>query len=241
MNCGEFERQIHEFHDNQLSPVEAAAMNRHMAECGRCEAEYREIEMIRECLAGRAHLTEASTGVLLLRIHEEERGFTLRLVEHWQALRTRLRDFDRRVFWSRVTAMPPALALFLMMLSLFAPFFPPAQQGSMGFLLVSSNNNDFALPHVTSAESRQSPAEFKEWMNTARRLPYEDSLSLVVAVEPGGAVRIDGVLEYPKSDDLLSAVDAALTRSQFEQTGRNTNSLLIFSYQKIDVYSQLGL
>ena len=44
------------------------------------------------------------------------------------------------------------------------------------------------------------------------------------------------MLEYPKSDALLNAAHAALNTSYLEQSGNLSNSLLIFSFQKIDVY-----
>ena len=82
--------------------------------------------------------------------------------------------------------------------------------------------------------TRQGQTRFRELMDIAWRLPYEDSLSLVAEITPEGNARIGGVLEYPKSNELLNAADLALRTSQFVASDANTR--FIFSFQKIDVW-----
>jgi hypothetical protein len=98
------------------------------------------------------------------------------------------------------------------------------------------------LPVVSSVQARQQKEDLNGLVDAAWRLPYEDSLSLVAEIGPAGFAEIDSILEYPKSSELLNAVNLSLRRSHFERTGGMGNSLLIFSFQKIDVYDRvLGL
>jgi hypothetical protein len=75
-------------------------------------------------------------------------------------------------------------------------------------------------------------------MDTAWRLPYEDSLSLVAEINEEGYAEIGDVLEYPKSQKLFDAVDRALRNSQFVASDTRSRSRVIFSFQKIDVWDK---
>jgi hypothetical protein len=60
----------------------------------------------------------------------------------------------------------------------------------------------------------------------------------VAKITPDGSAEIGDVLEYPKSPDLLEAVELTLRGGQF-QTVRAQNlddTFVIYSFQKVDVY-----
>ena len=73
-------------------------------------------------------------------------------------------------------------------------------------------------------------------MDTAWKIPYEDSLSLVAEITPEGYAQIDDILEYPKNQELLEAVDLTLRCTQFETRHHLSRPFVIYSFQKIDVY-----
>ena len=86
--------------------------------------------------------------------------------------------------------------------------------------------------------TRQGQTKFKNLMETAWRLPYEDSLSLVAEITEEGHAEIGNVLEYPKSRELFDAVDLALRSSQFVASDSSLRPCVIFSFQKIDVWDR---
>ena len=85
----------------------------------------------------------------------------------------------------------------------------------------------------------QSNASVDGLVDTAWKIPYEDSFSLIAEISPEGNVRIENILEYPKTMELLHAVDLTLRESQFEGISEMSNAFLIYSFQKVDVYEGL--
>ncbi len=75
-------------------------------------------------------------------------------------------------------------------------------------------------------------------MSAVWKIPFEDSLSLVATITPEGSAKIGDVLEYPKSPDLLEAVELTLSGGQFQtENAQNLDdSFVIYSFQKVDVY-----
>ncbi len=75
-------------------------------------------------------------------------------------------------------------------------------------------------------------------MNAVFKLPFEDSLYLVAEITPEGSAEIGDVLEYPKSSDLLEAVELTLSGGQFQTVSAQNleHSFVIYSFQKVDVY-----
>ncbi len=75
-------------------------------------------------------------------------------------------------------------------------------------------------------------------MSAVWKIPFEDSLSLVATITPEGSAKIGDVLEYPKSPDLLEAVELTLSGGQFQTVSAPNldDSFVIYSFQKVDVY-----
>jgi hypothetical protein len=63
-------------------------------------------------------------------------------------------------------------------------------------------------------------------------------LSLVAKLTPEGSAKIGDVLEYPKSPDLLEAVELTFSGGQFQTVSaqNSDDTFVIYSFQKVDVY-----
>jgi hypothetical protein len=241
MRCLSFRERVHDFLDSDLKPRDTALMSSHMDSCPACRRLYDGYLFIRSTLSDRTVMPEASAELILRRIRRK-RGFSLRDLRDWaDGVRTYWRDLDRRIIWARVTAMPFTFCLFALLLIHFVP----SKVEKLAFLVVSAGpvrGAELSMPLISNVRVRQNRQDLNGLMDTAWRLPYEDSLSLVAEIRPGGYAEIDSILEYPKSRDLLNAVHLSLRGSQFERAGEMGDSVLIFSFQKIDVYDRvLGL
>jgi len=138
---------------------------------------------------------------------------------------------------SRLAAVPLTAAFFFLLISQF----PVLSLEAIKFPVLSMQGWTTS-PEVEPISTqifatRQGQTRFQELMDTAWRLPYEDSLSLVAEITPEGHARIGGVLEYPKSNELFNAADLALRSSQFVSVGQTESQpYVLFSFHKIDVW-----
>jgi hypothetical protein len=230
MTCREFIDNVHDLLDSRLQGREASSLVAHMEGCSRCRRIYAQYVQLQHLVSERAHLPGASSRLILRRLQRRTwRGFLGSVLDRaW----TWARDFDRRLLYLRATTAPFALGFFLFLLVQFAP----ADTERLAYMAIEPQLARHNLPRVLNVEVRQNQPEFDAMLTAAWRLPYEDSLSLIAEVQPEGRLKVEGVLEYPKSDALLNAAHAALNTSYLEQSGNLSNSLLIFSFQKIDVY-----
>lgn len=231
MTCRHFIENVHDFLDARLSAREMASFSEHMEDCDRCRLIYHQYVSIQKAVAERTCLPAPSSQVMLERLRP--RNWESLLTDLGDQIWTWARDLDRGLLYVRASAAPFALGLFLFLLIQFAP----ADTQRLAFMAMEPQfAAHHSVPRVLNVEVRQNQPEFDAMVRTAWRLPYEDSLSLLAEVQPEGHLKVEGVLEYPKSDALLSAVHAALNTSYLERANGLSNSLLIFSFQKIDVY-----
>jgi hypothetical protein len=187
---------------------------------------------MRQMLSERAHFPDSAARTMIASIRGSQVGW---LRQAWNGLAgswQHCRDWDWSIVLSRSAAAPFALVLFLFVFFQFVP----AQSQSLSFVLIPVPSASSRVHAIVSVQARGDRRELRELMNTAWKLPYEDSLSVVAEVRSEGNVEIDSVLEYPKSPALLNAVHATLRASQLDRGRNGPNRLLIFSFQKIDVY-----
>lgn len=234
MRCQVFQAQIHEFLDGELPPREMSRMEEHRLGCEPCGRDYERLVLIREGIRTRATMPLAAVEQVRHRLDRRLQGWNgLREAADW--LRTYWRDLDRRFVWSKVSAVPVTLCFFALLLVHFSP----ARLERLDMLAFSSHPADRqGVPFVRSVRMRQTREDIQVLLDVAWRLPFEDSLSVVAEIRPDGIVQIDSVLEYPRSHALLTAVDGALRRSRFDRGPATGNRLVIFSFQKIDVYDE---
>ena len=239
MNCVEFKRQVHEFLDTRLGARQMSSMAEHLRSCSECELLVQEYGSVRRAISQKVKLPASSTAVLLRRL-EKERRFVLWvwLSDAISEVSGYIRDLDKRAFWTRASALPITLCFFLVLL----PYVTPSRIERLPFLVISGNNPPM-VQRVLNVDVIQGREQFRGLLDTAWRLPYEDSLSLVAEIQPAGNAEIGNVLEYPKSYALLDAVDTVLKGSRFEMETDVGSPVLIYSFQKIDVYEDdtLGL
>jgi hypothetical protein len=235
---------MHEYLDLRLAGREVAAIESHLADCPACQQLQREYSMVQEILSERISLPEAASGRFLRRV--KKRAAWRRPVEAFREyakdVQIAFRDLDWNSAMARLAGLPVTVCFFAILISQF----PVVQFGGVMFPTMSiqgwTTSAQVQPLAVETFATRQGRARFKDLMDTAWRLPYEDSLSLVAEITPEGHAEIGDVLEYPKSDALFNAVDAALRTSEWIASESGSRPQVIFSFQKIDVWSnQQGL
>lgn len=241
MRCEDFRPRIHEFIDSYLSASEMALMEAHRKGCDRCNEHLQEIQFVSRAVSEKIHLPEASARAILGRAAATNRLFVIRWL---LLLKTKWVDFWRDLepgcLWARASALPIS-AVFL---SLLFGTLAPIRVERLAYMIVSTppwTVENSGTPVVINVDVVQRSGELADLVDTAWRLPYEDSLSLVAEIKPEGHAEIDSVLEFPRSSALMDAVGSTLRESQFEEVGGLASPFLIYSFQKIDVYEPLGL
>ena len=150
---------------------------------------------------------------------------------------TTLRDMDPQSALCRLSAFPVSLG-FLFVLASQLPRLPVQHWTFPVYASDLDSPTTSSRPPVL-VQVLQSNQRINELLDTAWRIPYEDSFSLVAEISPEGNARIGNILEYPKTMELLYAVDLTLQESQFEGTSEMSNAFMIYSFQKVDVYEGL--
>lgn len=242
MTCKNGRARIQEYLDRQLSALETVAFERHLSECPSCQQYCSEVAWVRQALRLEAGLTPAGADHLWGRVQARRpRPLRVTLSERWESFCAFWRDLEPALLWSKVAALPVACGFFVLIMLQFSPLW--IQEVTYPVLtLFRPPSSVFEQLTVTSVAVRQEGAQIDGLMSTVWKMPYEDSLSLVAEITPEGHAQIDNILEYPKSLQLLEAVDLALRGTQFEAAPTLPNPFVIYSFQKIDVYGgQRGL
>ena len=235
MTCQELRQQIHDFLDGELPPRDFAAFNEHVKQCAGCQRYQDEFSWLKNALSVE-RLSQSAQEMLWKRVRlRVERNWKTRILELGDLLRTCWRDLDRGVLWSKLTATPVTLLVFAMILTQFG-------QSSLHeypmMATLSPTSSPLSRPVIAQVSVHYQGSEFEDLMTAVWKIPFEDSLSLVAKITPDGSAEIGDVLEYPKSPDLLEAVELTLSGGQF-QTVRAQNlddTFVIYSFQKVDVY-----
>jgi len=220
----------------QLNVQEMTAIQSHLDRCPDCRGLYSEFLMIRKTLASRITMPEAHSQHIWKQVQRRRnRNLGMVAAQLWDALYTLWRDTDRKYIWSKLTATPVTFLFFALIFSHFAP----GEIQPSNFYVFSledwpESNRDVFI--VESVEVEQNRSQIRDLVEAAWKLPYEDSLSLIAEITPEGHARIGDILVYPKSDDLLQAVNLTLQNARFDRSPRVPRQFLIYSFQKIDVW-----
>ncbi len=234
MTCQELRQQIHEFLDGELPPRDFAAVHEHIKQCAGCQRYQDEFSWLKDALSFQ-RLSQSAQKELWKRVRlRVERNWKTRIWEFSEDLRTFWRDLDRGVLWSKLTAAPVTLAFFAMILTQF---------GQVNFqeypmMAISPISDPLSRPIIAHVSVHYRGTEIEDLMSAVWKIPFEDSLSLVARITPAGSAEIGDVLEYPKSPDLLKAVERTLSGGQFQTVSAQNldDSFVIYSFQKVDVY-----
>lgn len=244
MKCSAFVKDIHNFMNRSLSPKQSLEMQKHLELCRKCELFYMDYSRVKELLSERRRLPASASLRVYRRILIFSRWDIFKeLALGWDWFRTYWRDLDSRFIWSKIYAVPLTFILFaftLLNLQFGVAEIPAGPD--MNFLGV--NGEEDILDHASPPPSfrnvavRQSRPEINRLVRTAWKMPYEDSLFVVAEITPEGNAEIGRVLEYPKNEKLLNALDMTLRESQFEQSNDMDETLVLVSFYKIDVWGK---
>ncbi len=234
MNCQICQDQLHEFMDGELTQSEANAVETHLSACPTCLEARQDFEVVRRLLAARTHMPAPLERRVWSQLERERtRRWADRIHYFWGDLRSWARDLDRTLLWSKLSAVPATLLGLLVLLSLF-PHDRIEQWDYAVFAAQSTpsqGQRDTVLVQVI-----QPSQQFNGLMDTAWKIPYEDSLWLVADIQPNGNAEIGNVIEYPKNSELLDAVGQTLRHSKFDLAEKLTDPIVIVGFQKVDVY-----
>ena len=238
MYCQEVNAKLTQFVDGELSAFEERVVQRHVGDCPKCDRHLKEIELVRRALSSQVYLPEGSRK----RMRRALLTWTRRRWSDYPSVflgkfLTTLRDLDRRSALCRLSALPVSFT-FLCLLASQLPRLP-VQQWTFPVYAAESHSPATSSRPPVLVQVLQSNASVDGLVDTAWKIPYEDSFSLIAEISPEGNARIENILEYPKTMELLHAVDLTLRESQFEGISEMSNAFLIYSFQKVDVYEGL--
>ncbi len=238
MYCQEVSEKLNQFVDGELSPLEALVVQRHLGDCPQCDRHLSELQLVGRALSLPVYLPEGSRKrmrhALLTRTRRRWSDYPSVLLGQF---RTALRDLDRQSALCRLSALPVSFVLLFVLASQLPPL--PVQQWTFPVHAAELDSPSTSSRPPVLVEVLQSNKSVDELVDTAWKIPYEDSFSLIAEISPEGNARIENILEYPKTMELLHAVDLTLRESQFGGISEMPNAFLIYSFQKVDVYEGL--
>lgn len=236
MKCRKVRSKIHDYMDQRLDGRESREVEDHLSRCPGCHDLYLEFRQISGLLAGRLTLSPVAGQRVFHQVRSKGRlTWSARVVGVIDQIYTFSRDLDRGLVWSKVVALPVSLTFF----ALIMVHFSPVRIQELTYAVISSSQATVLHVRplmVRQVQARQKESQLEQLIDTAWRIPYEDSLSLVAEITPEGNAQIDDILEYPKSAELLDAVALTLRNSRFHSVSKLSRPFLIYSFQKIDVY-----
>jgi len=216
MKCGEVRSLVHEFLDRELSGLKEDEIEEHLDGCPPCKGYFDEFLFVKRAVSARVQLPCASENLLWTRIQaRKERGFWSRIGSGIDALQCYWRDLDRRILWSRLSAVPVSLGCFALLLVLMLPPSPQLQQFAA---LIEPQPS---TPMVTIIEAQQDREKLRliydDLEQAIRETGADDEAALILDIDPfKHRIEVEDIREYPKSQRLLEALVMSLRASRFE-------------------------
>ena len=236
MTCNEIRKLIHDYMDGELPANQAVLFEQHLESCPYCSENWQDLEWTKQLLNVKDRLSAEEHVWAQIRRKTRLEPWAW-LFERWDSCRTYWRDMDRSAFWSKISAVPVTLLFFTTILMQF--HLQGVEEWTYPAITVRRlPSSVITESSLTEVQVRYTYAELDGIITTAWKMPYEDSFSLLAQVMPEGHAEISRVLEYPKSPNLLEAVDVTLRSSEFEVARNLSKPLLLYSFQKIDVYAE---
>ncbi len=237
MSCQQAKESLHEYLDGELLAKEATVFRGHLEDCDDCRRRMNELLLIQRVLATPVALPAASQQQILRRIDaRSRRGWMAPLAELLDYAWTYWRDLDKNVIRAKLVAVPLSLMFFFIIAGQF-----PEQAMQAWTYSVFHRSPARLADRPVMIQVFQPSREINDLVNTAWRIPYEDSLSVVAEIDPFGGASIGDILEYPKNSELLEKVVLTLQQAHFELDQAVAESFIIYSFQKVDVYEGSGL
>ena len=240
MTCQECRREVHDFLDHRLSHGEQLRFRQHLHECDNCRQFHRQLEFVKQALASKVCLSELSERYLWQRIEGQIRRNRKAWID-WRltAFRKLRNGWVGEHLWARLAAAPVTVGFFLLILVQF-PRVEFQEWKYPGVSASTTATDTISRPVLTQVSGRFKSSQIEDLMKVIWEIPFEDSLSVLAEISPDGHAEIGDILEYPRSQDLLEAVDLSLRRGHFKTHGAGDSDrhFLIYSLQKVDVYEE---
>jgi hypothetical protein len=245
MTCQYVRERIHDYLDGELPANQASTLEVHLEHCEICSNELEDLRWTRHLLSGRERLPQPACEYILRQVNlRAGTSWKSWFLEQWSDMISYWRDLDRPILWSKLSAVPVTVGFFVMILMQF-PLVSVQEWTYPAFTIRQLPSSVFSESLLTQVQARHTSAEIGDLMSAAWKIPYEDSLSLLAEITPEGNAEIGHVLEYPKSQTLLQAVDDTFRSARFQtaqsrhQRKHVNRAVVIYSLQKIDVYGDL--
>ncbi len=242
MNCREASTLVHGLLDGELSAELVGRVEEHLSSCAECAQVRTDLAAVKDLISGHQAINEVSSRQIWADLQRRRsRNYLLILREWFEGSVSALAEMESRTVLARLTALPLTVIGFLVLAAQF-PRVPTQELTYPVFLVPAATLADTSSnSRPVMMRARQARRELHGLIDTVWRIPYEDSLSLVAQIGPGGNATIGDVLEYPRNEKLLDAAAASLQDLQFDPSALLADSFLIYSIKKVDVYEGRGL
>ncbi len=243
MNCREASKLIHSLLDEELSTELKSRVEKHLSSCENCGRLRVELELVKNLISRPRPLSAASSRQLWADLERRRSRNLFAILREWlDSTASLFSEWEKQTLWARLSALPLTAIGFLLLAAQF-PRVPTQEMTYPVFLVpaaaVATTSSGSSRPVMMQA--RQGRRELHDLIETVWRIPYEDSLSFVAEIQPGGHATIGDILEHPRNEKLLDAAAASLNDLRFDPSADFKNSFLIYSIQKVDVYEGRGL
>ena len=254
MKCEKVNNLLSPFLDDVLRGDEAAQVSSHLDECVDCRNELNGLARLRGLLGSLPRIEAPE----YLR-HMIQRRLVAAQHDTW---RTRLRD-SLELHWSkmkttdwiwlttRVLGSAVTCVLFLFISAAMQPIYVdlPHQVSDRSAPYWEFRQQLLKNLGLVPIEAQRRPIHSSEPMindlyllnfsQNASRTSGNDSFSVVTVVDRTGVAKIEGVLEYPADETLLSDFSSMIQAARCRpasQNGRAIDSRMVLSYSMISVY-----
>ncbi|MEE8585058.1 MAG: zf-HC2 domain-containing protein, partial [Acidobacteriota bacterium] len=241
MKCVKVRSLVHEYLDRELTGLGESDIEEHLDGCRSCNAFVDQLLFVQRAVSARVQLPSASQHLLWSRIQaRRNRSLWSRLSSGIDSLFTYWRDLDRRILWSRLSAVPVSIGCFALLIVLMLPPSPQLQQFAAWMELQPR------APMITIIEAQQDPRRFKQIYDdleqAIRESGADDEATLILDIGPGKQhVEVGDIRQYPNSQKLLEALVLSLRATRFEPAQKPRRILHIFnSIQVQDTAPQKG-
>ena len=234
MRCGTWHSLIHEYLDGELNAQQEAEIEEHLTRCPACSDRCDEYSAVSQLMTVPVRLSESSSDLLYQRIRRKiQLTYRQRLAELVDTVRIGWRDMDSRKLWAKLAAVPLTVLFF----STLMPQIQHRDFLNLPFPVFSTQGSRMSQPTppmVQVVNGRQELDGFNRMLHVVNAIPYEDQTAVLLGIDQGGKVAIDGILEQPKNPRMLEAIDESVKTTRFGP--QRESRQLIHYFLKIDVY-----
>jgi hypothetical protein len=259
MNCEKVRSRLSEFCDEALENDVAIQLSKHLEGCSGCMREFTRLTVLRRKLAGlgKTQAPDFLYDLLQVRISaEKQEAWTFRLRSTLEYRWSRIRTTERIWFATRALGTVMTAVLFLAISYATSPFYIAVSastpeprslvQAYREQLGISVLRNLGLIPveaqrrPIVASEPRINDLYLLYFGQSVPREGGDDTFSVVTFVDRSGAAKIQGVLEYPVNESLLSDFNTMISSARCRpasQNGRAVDAHLVMTFSRVSVYN----